>query len=199
MNILTQSLCIRILCFFNPYRETAGYVFPELEKNNFEITVYFYHPEVHGRAEYKRRLGDIEKICKDKKIKLITPDYNIQEFFAPLMPFQDKNSIKYVSDPKRYRRKRCQLCISILLQKTAEEANKVKIKNFTTSMLCSPYRDHNEIWDQSEKKAAENNLNFFYKDFRKGYWKGRNFARTHKLVIPTYCGCSESMEEGILE
>ena len=66
-------------------------------------------------------------------------------------------------------------------------------------MLCSPYRDHNEIWDRGLDLANQHNLNFIYKDFRKGYWSGRNFARSHDIIIPTYCGCNESLAEGRLE
>jgi epoxyqueuosine reductase len=177
----------------------ASHVFDELEKDNFEITAYFYHPELHGAAEFKRRLRDVEKLCQERNISLVTPDYNIQEFFSILMPYQDKNSIKYINDKKRYRRKRCQLCISLLMNNIVAETRKKHFKFFTTTMLCSPYRDHDEIWDKGLELATKNNLNFFYKDFRKGYWKGRNYARTHDIIIPAYCGCSESLEEGILE
>ena len=177
----------------------ASYVFDELEKEGFVITAYFYHPELHGKAEYKRRLDDVAKFCKQKEIKLIVPEYDIQEYFAPLMPFQDKNSIKFINDKKRYKRKRCQLCVSLLVNNVVDQTRKMHYKYFTTSMLCSPYKEHEEIWDKSLELATQNNLNFIYKDFRKGYWKGRNFARSHDIIIPTYCGCSESLEEGRLE
>lgn len=177
----------------------ASYVFSELLKEGFEILAYYYHPEVHGGAEYKRRLSDVKALCEQKNIKLYIPNYNIQDYFSLLLPYQDKNSIKYISDKKRYRRKRCQLCIALLMQRMVEETKRLKLKIFTTSMLCSPYRDHDEIWDKGLELSTQNKINFFYRDFRKGYWNGRNFARSHQLVIPTYCGCNESLEEGRLE
>lgn len=177
----------------------ASYVFSELEKENFEIIGYFYNPEIHGRAEYKKRLADLEQLCAIKKLKLIVPEYNMQEFLEILAPFQDAKSIKYISDKKRYRRKRCQLCTSLLINNLIKNTKKLHLKNMTTTMLCSPYRDHNEIWDRGLELATQNNINFYYKDFRKGYWTGRNYARTNKLLIPSYCGCSESLDEGRLE
>lgn len=177
----------------------TSYVFSELEKEDFEITAYFYHPEVHGRAEYERRLKDLKKYCEDKSIELIVPPYDIQEFFVQLLPYQDLHSIKYISDKKRYRRKRCQLCVSILVNNIVSEAKKLHFKYFTTTMLCSPYKDHDEIWNKCLEEATKNNLNFFYKDFRKGYWKGRNYAKRRDIIIPIYCGCHESLEEGRLE
>lgn len=177
----------------------SSHVFSELEKENYEIIAFFYNPEVHGQAEYKRRLDGVKYLCKERKIKLVAPEYNIQEFIAPLLPYQDKNSIKYISDKKRYRRKRCQLCISLLIQNMAITTKKMKLSNFSTTMLCSPYKDHDEIWGKALEVATQNKLNFFYKDFRKGYWNGRNFSRSHGIMIPSYCGCSDSLEEGILE
>lgn len=177
----------------------ASYVFSELEKENYQIVAYFYNPEIHGKAEYERRLADVKTLCEEKEIKLIVPNYDIQDFFSLLMPFQDKNSIKYITDKKRYKRKRCQLCLSLLVNKMVNQTKKLRLKHFTTTMLCSPYKDHDEIWNMSLEAAVANKLNLFYKDFRKGYWTGRNYARTHNLMIPNYCGCNESLEEGRLE
>lgn len=177
----------------------ASHVFSELESEGFEIISYFYHPEVHGKAEYDRRLLDVTNLCNEKKIKLIVAEYDIQEYFGPLLPYQDKNSIKYIADTKRYKRKRCQLCISLLVRDMIDETKKLRFKYVTTTMLCSPYKDHDEIWDKGLELATQKNINFFYKDFRKGYWKGRNYARNHGIMIPRYCGCHESYEEGRLE
>ncbi len=66
-------------------------------------------------------------------------------------------------------------------------------------MLCSPYKDHNLIWDIGVQSAGNISMNFYYKDFRKGYWSGRNFARNHDMVIPAFCGCRDSLDEGRLE
>lgn len=177
----------------------ASYVFSELEKEKFNIIGFFYNPEVHGLAEYKRRLADVKTLCEEKGIELIVPEYDVAEFFSLLMPYQDKNSIKFITDKDRYRRRRCQVCVSLLLKKTSIEAKKRRIGKITTTMLCSPFRNHNEIWNTGEDICTLKKPAFCYKDFRKGYWNGRNFARTHNYNIAKYCGCSESLEEGQLE
>jgi predicted adenine nucleotide alpha hydrolase (AANH) superfamily ATPase len=177
----------------------ASYVFAELEKNGFEIIGFFYNPEVHGLSEYKRRLKDIVELCSERNIKLIVPDYNVSDFFSLLLPFQDTSSIKYISDKSRYKRRRCQTCILMLINRLFEEGKKMKADFVTTSMLCSPFRNHEEIWNTAVDIANSKGLQFLYRDFRKGYWNGRNFARTHDYVIPKYCGCTESLEEGLLE
>lgn len=176
-----------------------SYVYKLLVSEKYEVVGFFFNPQVHGKAEYQVRLREVEKFCHDKGIKLIVPEYNVQEFLTPIMPFQDKNSIKYISDQKRWKVKRCTLCFNIILSHTVAEAKEKKIDAFTTTMLTTPYKDHDEIWNIGLELEALNKIKFYYKDFRKGYWYGRNYARSHKMNIPTYCGCYYSAEEGRLE
>lgn len=176
-----------------------SYVHSVLTKEGFRVTVFYYNPATHGRVEYNKRLLDIERFCKDNKLKLIVPEYDVQEFFAPLMPMQDKNSIKFIADKKRWQTKRCQFCYDLHLTKTAEEAKRRKMSNFTTTLLTTPYKDHQELMNIGLELEGEIGVKFYYRDFRKGYWQGRNYARSHKMHIATYCGCSFSVEEGLLE
>lgn len=177
----------------------ASHVFSELEKEGYTPVGLFYNPEIHGLAEYKQRLKDVTSYCNEKNIELIVPEYNIEDFFSRLLPFQDKQSIKYINDKARYRRRRCQVCISLLLENLFNTAKDLNITKVTTTMLCSPFRDHSEIWNRGVDIEAAKRIQFIYKDFRKGYWNGRNYARTHDFAVPKYCGCSESLEEGLLE
>jgi len=176
-----------------------SYVAKKLKEENLEVIGYFYNPEVHGKSEYNKRLKDVRDFCNEDEIELIVPKYDVQEYFAPIMPYMDKTSIKYIADKKRWKRKRCQICILKLLEKTAETARDQKINYFTSTMLTSPYKDHDEIWNRGLALEQLFKVNFYYRDFRKGYWAGRNYGRSHNMVIPSYCGCVYSAEEGILE
>lgn len=176
-----------------------SYVHSVLDRAKLSVTVFFYNPCTHGRAEYNKRLHDIKKYCEEYKLKLIVPEYDVQEFFAPLMPLQDKSSIKYISDKKRFRAKRCQFCYDLLLTKAANETKIKKFSYFTTTMLTTPYKDHDEIMNIGMELEQEFKVKFYYRDFRKGYWQGRNYARSHRMHIATYCGCGDSAQEGLLE
>lgn len=176
-----------------------SYVYKILKQENFDIYGLFYNPCVHGRTEYNNRLRDVEKFCKMHDINLAIPEYDIQDFFGPIEPLQDKNSIKYIADKQRWRNRRCFFCYDLLLSSAAKLAKKKGIGYFTSSMLATPYKDHDEIEKTGLVLGRENGVEFYYTDFRKGYWNGRNYARSHHLLIPTYCGCSYSVEEGLLE
>jgi predicted adenine nucleotide alpha hydrolase (AANH) superfamily ATPase len=176
-----------------------SYVDQVLNKEGFDVICFYYNPQVHGKAEYLRRKKDIEKYCSENNLPLISPNYDVQDFFQPIMPFQDKTSIKFISDKKRWRLKRCQLCNSIVMTRTFDEAKQRKIEYFTSTMLVSPYKDHDEIWNVGLALEQQKGPQFYYQDFRKGYWNGRNYAKNHHMLIPNYCGCVYSSEEGILE
>jgi len=176
-----------------------SYVHKVLIDDSFSVIGYFYNPEVHGRSEYNKRLSDVKTFCSENKIELLLPDYDVQEYFVPIMPYQDENSIKFINDKKRWKLKRCQICYSLQLTATAKEAKKQKCNYFTSTLLTSPYKDHDEVMNIGLELEQETKVKFYYKDFRKGYWNGRNYVRNHRMHTPAYCGCVYSAEEGMLE
>lgn len=176
-----------------------AYSYKILRAEDFEVIAFFYNPNIHGRVEYDKRLKDVVSVCSKLGLELITPPYNIQDFFEEILPYQNQKSLKYISDPARFKRKRCSLCQLLRLNSTVAEAKKKHLKYFTSTMLVSPFRNHTELIDQSIDLSLNRNINFFYRDFRKGYWEGRNFSRANQLHLPSYCGCTYSIEEKILE
>jgi hypothetical protein len=176
-----------------------SYVYSQLKLAGFEVISYYFHPEIGSQEEFDQRLTDLRTFCEENKIKLVVTEFQPHEFEKNIIPFKDRTSLKFINDKERYRRRRCQICNSMILQKTIEQAKKLRIKYFTTTLLCSPYKDHSQIIEISNEKSLDYNLNFYYEDFRKGYWKGRNYGRNHDVYLPTHCGCLESLKERRLE
>ncbi len=177
----------------------ASHVFSELEKVGFKVVAFFYNPEIDEAQEYNQRKQGLIEYCLNNKIEFVEANYDPSDFSNLTNPFKDPASMKYISDKERYRRKRCFLCNSMVMQKTIEQAKKRRIKYFTTTLLCSPYKNHDEIVEISNEIALDYGVNFYYQDFRKGYWMGRNYARNHGVSLPAYCGCLESLKERRLE
>lgn len=175
------------------------YSYKILEAEGFNIIGLFYNPNIHGRSEYEKRLSDVSDLSSKLGIELITPPYQIREFFEIILPFQSRSSIKYISDPERFKRKRCQVCYDLRLQMAANEAKKHRLKYFSSTLLVSPFRNHPQIVELAMDIALDKKLTFFYRDLRKGYWQGRNFAKNNSYHQPSYCGCTFSLDERILE
>ncbi len=172
---------------------------PILQKNGFEPVCFFDHPEIDDATEFSKRLIGLQEFCDENGLKLIAKDEGIEEFVNLIDPYRDPESLKYISDKDRYRRRRCLLCNTLAVQKTVETAKALKIKYFTTTLLCSPYKDFDQIVEIANEKALDYGLTFYYQDFRKGYWMGRNYARNHEIYAPRYCGCLDSVKEKRLE
>ncbi len=194
MGDIKKKVLVHVCC-----SACLSYFYKVISEEGYEIVAFFYNPCTHGRTEYNKRLYDVKKFCSENKIKLLVPEYDVQDFFSPLMPYQDKSSIKYISDKQRWKTKRCQFCYDLLMTRAAQEAKNKKIPYFSTTMLVTPYKDHEEIMNIGLELEQEIGIKFIYRDLRKGYWQGRNYARSHRMHIATYCGCSFSLEEGLLE
>jgi len=173
----------------------ASHVFSSLQKAGFDVICLFYNPEISDKDEYDRRLDGLKNYCEETGVELIGLPYAPDDFGKLIKLYTDKNSLKYINDEERYRRRRCQICNSIKIDKTIEQAAKLKTKFFTTTLLCSPYKDHDTIIELANEKALDYNLTFYYQDFRKGYWMGRNWAKNHGAYTPRFCGCADSIKE----
>ena len=64
-----------------------------------------------------------------------------------------------------------------------------------TTLLVSPYQDHDGICRAAEALAARYGTAFLYRDFRVGFRQGQAKARELGLYMQKYCGCVFSEEE----
>ena len=94
---------------------------------------------------------------------------------------------------------RCAFCYKIRLIKTANFAKEQNFDGFTTTLLISPYQKHELIKEIGEKIGADLGINFFYSDFRPGFYEGKNEARNLGLYSQKYCGCIFSEKERYLK
>jgi predicted adenine nucleotide alpha hydrolase (AANH) superfamily ATPase len=193
-SISRKKILLHVCC-----ASCLSYSYKILSAEGFEVIAFFYNPNIHGRSEYEKRRKDVESTCEKLGIEMITPPYSPQEFFDEILPYQTQKSLKYISDPARFKKKRCTLCQNLRLSMLVSEAKKRRLHYFSSTLLVSPFRNHPEIIDQAIDLSLNRNIKFFYRDFRKGYWEGRNYARANKLEVPGYCGCTFSIEERILE
>lgn len=187
--LLLHTCCVSCLSF----------VHKKLAEKNFLPVIFYYNPSTQGKIEYLNRLKDIEEYCQNEKLEMVVPEYDEREFFKPIELWQDRKSMKFINDSGRFRRKRCEFCYEMRLRNAAETAKKNHLKYFSTTLLTSPYQDHEFIDYISSQLAKEYKIEFIYDDFRKGFWQGRNYGRNHKYMIPSYCGCTFSIKEKRLE
>ncbi len=90
---------------------------------------------------------------------------------------------------------RCAYCYACRLEETARYARDHAFTHFSTTLLVSPYQQHDAIARTAETLAAQYGVTFLYRDFRPGFRQGQAKARELGLYMQKYCGCVFSEED----
>ena len=72
---------------------------------------------------------------------------------------------------------------------------KIGYDAFTTTLLVSPYQNHEVLKKIGEELAKKYEIEFVYRDFRIGFREGQAKAKELGLYMQKYCGCVFSEEE----
>jgi hypothetical protein len=81
------------------------------------------------------------------------------------------------------------------LYAAAELARKLGADAFTTTLLISPYQNHELLRRVADQAAEAAGVPFAYYDFRPGYRESVRLSREMGLYRQPYCGCIFSEEE----
>lgn len=86
-------------------------------------------------------------------------------------------------------------CYRVRLEQTAKYAKEHGYDHITTTLLVSPYQNHEAIIETGKEIANYYGLTFLDRDFRVGFRKGQEKAKELGLYRQKYCGCIFSEEE----
>ena len=154
-----------------------------LNTEGFAPGLYWYNPNIHGETEYNSRRDALAALAAAKSLPLETAGGYGLEFF--LQEIGGKTEAPA----------RCEICYRMRLERTAQRAAEAGFDSFSTSLLISPYQQHETICRIAEEAAAKYGAAFLYRDFRPLFRKGQAEARTLGLYMQKYCGCTFSVPE----
>ncbi len=159
----------------------ASYSVEALRKAGHQVYGYFYNPNIHPSQEYQRRLESFKQLAEEADLPLLpTGDYDFQQWLRQAA----------------YREQvRCRLCYQQRLEQTARLAKHGKFDAFTTTLLISPYQQHEAIREVGEALAAQYETPFLYMDFRPGFKRSVELSKQYGLYRQQYCGCIYSEAE----
>ena len=86
-------------------------------------------------------------------------------------------------------------CYPVRLEQTAKYAKENGYTHFSTTLLVSPYQNHEALIEVAEQMAKKYGVEFLYRDFRVGFREGQAKARELGLYMQKYCGCIFSEED----
>jgi len=162
------------------------YPIESLKKSGHQIAGFFYNPNIQPYSEYLKRKAEVEKYSKEVSMNVIFGEYDLEKYFQ---------TVAYDGKAKD----RCPECWWIRLMETAKFAKENGFEAFTTTLLASPYQDHNIIKTIGEDIAVKAGLKFYYEDFRPGFRVAYDKARAAGIYCQNYCGCLFSEKERIEE
>lgn len=156
----------------------------------FDVTLYFYNPNITERDEYDKRLSELFRFVEEvygKSVKIVDGGFCPQRFFD-----YSKN---LENEPERG--SRCTVCYLERLAQTATFAKENGFDYFGTTLTVSPYKDSNRINAIGERLEQGNSVKFLYSDFKKknGYRRSIELSYEHNLYRQNYCGCVYSKRE----
>lgn len=153
-------------------------------KDYFEITVFYYNPNIEPLKEYLHRKREQKRFLneyKEAKIHFLDCEY-------------DNNSFKEMAKGLENIPEggaRCNKCFYLRMKKTAIIAKENDFEYFGTTLTVSPHKNSTMINEIGEKISKEENIKYIYGDFKKndGYKKSIEMSKAYNLYRQDYCGC----------
>ena len=160
----------------------------ETLKPYFDITIYYFNPNIHPKKEYEIRKEENERFAKEVfKVNFIEGEYNPEWWFDKVKGLEN--------EPERG--KRCYLCYKLRMEETAKKAVELNFDYFTTTLSVSPHKNATWINQIGLEIEKEYNIKFLISDFKKngGYQRSLELSRKYNLYRQEYCGCIFSYRE----
>lgn len=163
----------------------------EYLSNYFNITIYYYNPNISPIEEYEKRKNEQIKFINEfktkNKLNIIDSDYNYDDFLNVINGLEN--------EPEGG--SRCSKCYLLRMDNTAKKAGELKYDYFATTLTVSPYKNSkkiNEIGYLLEKKYK---IKYLPSDFKKknGYKRSIELSKEYNLYRQNYCGCIFSKME----
>lgn len=156
----------------------------ELLNQFFDITIYYYNPNIWPISEYETRFEEFNKLGN---YKLVKADFHPEEFYQVIKGLEDKPEGS----------ERCFKCYELRLENSAIYASKHHFDYFSTTLSISPYKNSDKLNEIGQLMANKYQIKFLYSNFKKneGYKRSIEICRQLELYRQDYCGCVFSFKE----
>jgi predicted adenine nucleotide alpha hydrolase (AANH) superfamily ATPase len=170
----------------------------------FDVTVFFYNPNITEEAEYRKRVEEEKRLIEEynrqvescsfegmnstekaRKIEILEGKYIPKDYFEAVKGLEDC--------PEGG--ERCRKCFELRLCETAKQAAEKGFDYFTTTLTISPLKNADVLNEEGEKAALRyEKVSFLPSDFKKkeGYKRSIELSRKFGLYRQDFCGCGFS-------
>ena len=151
-------------------------------------TIFYYNPNIYPREEYEIRKNESKRHAESLGIRWIDGDYDHDGWLQGVCGLEN--------EPERGRR--CEQCFTLRLTKAAQEARKLGLQYFTTTLASSRWKSLEQInrAGQIAQQTVEGTV-FWDQNWRKGGLQERRnqLLREFNFYNQLYCGCEFSQRK----
>ena len=152
----------------------------------FDITIFYYNPNITPYEEYERRLNEEKRFIKEAypDIKIVDAEYDCDKF--------EEMAAGLENLPEGG--ERCKKCYRMRLEKSGEYAKQNGFDYFTTTLTVSPYKHSATLNQIGEDVSNLCGVKYLFSDFKKedGYKHSIELSKKYNLYRQDYCGCQFS-------
>ena len=172
----------------------------------FELTVFYYNPNITETAEYEKRLTEEKRLIEAYNRQVESGDFSgmhstgnahrIEILEAPYDPDRYLSAVRSLENCPEGG-ERCSVCFALRLEETAKAAAAGGFDYFTTTLTISPLKNAPLLNEIGERAGAKYGVPFLPSDFKKkdGYKRSIELSQKYDLYRQDYCGCGYSKAE----
>ncbi len=156
----------------------------------FDVTVYYYDPNIHPREEYERRAAEQARLLREmrpagKTVEMITGEWDAERWFR----------LTRGLEAEREGGRRCEVCFEMRLNRTAEAAARGGFDLFASTLTVSPHKDPDKVNAAGFRAQRLTGVRYLPSDFKKrdGYLRSLRLSDEYGMYRQDYCGCVYSM------
>ena len=159
----------------------------------FDITVYYYNPNISSYSEYEKRLNEeirfVSEYPFNKDIPVIKAPYDNDRFVEMIKGLEEEKEGGA----------RCFKCYRLRLEESCKYALENGFDYFTTTLSISPYKNSKVLNEIGHELSEIYGIKYLYSDFKKknGYKRSIELSHEYNLYRQDYCGCKYSLKNKI--
>lgn len=163
----------------------------ELLSQFFEVTVFYYNPNIYPPEEYHMRAEEQERFIQNfpakHKISFVEGAYDTDKFY------EMAKGMEHLKEGQE----RCFACYEMRLREACRYAKEKSFDFFTTTLSISPLKNSAKLNEIGSKLEQEYQVSYLYSDFKKqnGYKRSTEISNEYNMYRQYYCGCVFSKKQ----
>ena len=162
---------------------------------HFDITVFYYNPNITDREEYAHRVSEQQRLIKELSAEFGRNIAFAEGNYEPELFLEKVKGLEKCPEGGE----RCRICFELRLRTAGSYALAHGFDLFTTTLTISPLKNAELLNTLGTEIGSELGIEYLCSDFKKnnGYKRSVELSEKYGLYRQDYCGCAFSKAESL--